>query len=80
MTCGMFWPTYGTIRSSCIPESQRSTVVSLFRIPLNLFVVVFLGQVSTLSTEMLFFVCAMAHFGSFFFYTIFFFTQKKKVD
>ena len=37
---GIYFPTMGTMKSKYVPEIQRSTIYSLFRIPLNLFVLV----------------------------------------
>ena len=38
--CGCFFPTFGTLRGTYIPEDTRTTVMNLFRIPLNLYVVI----------------------------------------
>jgi len=39
-TCvGMYFPSIGTIRSKYIPDSQRSVIMNIFGIPLNLLVV-----------------------------------------
>jgi len=35
LSLGIYFPAIGTLRSSLIPEQQRSTVINLFRIPLN---------------------------------------------
>ncbi|KRY75202.1 Major facilitator superfamily domain-containing protein 5 [Trichinella pseudospiralis] len=39
---GVFWPASGFMRSVHVPEKARSTVMNIFRIPLNLVVVVIL--------------------------------------
>lgn len=41
---GIFWPSLGTMRGKYIPEASRATIMSLFRVPLNLIVVVILTQ------------------------------------
>lgn len=35
LTVGMFYPSYGSIKSQNIPEEVRSGVMNIFRIPLN---------------------------------------------
>ncbi|KAJ3086218.1 Molybdate-anion transporter [Quaeritorhiza haematococci] len=45
--CGLYFPTIGTIRGKFIPEETRATVMNVFRIPLNLIVVVSLLKVAT---------------------------------
>ncbi|VDM64269.1 unnamed protein product [Angiostrongylus costaricensis] len=43
---GIFWPAMGCLRGAYLPEETRSTVINLFRIPLNLIVIFILWQVS----------------------------------
>lgn len=43
---GMFWPSMMTLRARYVPEEQRSTIINIFRIPLNLFVCMILWKVS----------------------------------
>ena len=38
-SCGLYFPAISTLRSQVIPESSRSMIMNLFRIPLNLMVV-----------------------------------------
>lgn len=38
--CGVYFPTMGTMKSSIVPESQRSAIYNLYRIPLNFIVLV----------------------------------------
>ena len=38
--CGLFWPSIGTLRGRVVPDSVRTTIMNLFRVPLNFFVVV----------------------------------------
>lgn len=42
---GMFWPSMMTLRAKHVPEQQRSTIINVFRIPLNLFVCLILWKV-----------------------------------
>jgi len=39
ISLGMYFPSIGTLRSSLVPGSHRSTIINLFRIPLNLLTV-----------------------------------------
>jgi MFS family permease len=44
-TCvGIFWPSMGTMRGKYIAEETRATTMNIFRIPLNMIVVVILLQ------------------------------------
>ena len=43
---GVFWPTMMTLRAEHVPEHERSTIMNVFRIPLNLFVCIILWKVS----------------------------------
>ncbi|KAJ3269915.1 Molybdate-anion transporter [Terramyces sp. JEL0728] len=56
-SCGLYFPTIGSLRSRIIPEGQRATVMNFFRIPLNLTVVLVLLVVNSLSLESRFLVC-----------------------
>ena len=47
--CGLYYPTAGSLRSLLIPESTRTTLMNLSRIPLNLLVVLVLIGVSVIS-------------------------------
>ncbi|KAJ3004209.1 Molybdate-anion transporter, partial [Thoreauomyces humboldtii] len=40
LCCGLYFPTLGTLRSKLVPEETRTTVMNVFRVPLNLIVVV----------------------------------------
>ena len=35
LTVGMFYPSYGSIKSQHVPEEVRSGVMNIFRVPLN---------------------------------------------
>ncbi|KAI9141020.1 hypothetical protein BKA69DRAFT_1076785 [Paraphysoderma sedebokerense] len=45
-TVGLFFPLISSLRTKYVPESVRATVMSLFRVPLNLIVVGMLYKVS----------------------------------
>ena len=61
MICGIFFPTYGSLRSIYIPEGTRSTVMNFFRVPLNLYVVLLLIYKKGLSTSASFSFLAGTH-------------------
>eukprot|EP01039_Chlorochromonas_danica_P004273 gene4273-4693_t len=61
-TCvGLFYPSYGMIKSEKIPEDIRSAVMNIFRIPLNAFVVLLLLKIKYLSSQAVFLVCTLTH-------------------
>lgn len=41
---GIFWPAMGVLRGKYVPESTRATVMNIFRVPLNLIVILLLVQ------------------------------------
>ena len=69
--CGCFFPTFGTLRGTYIPEKQRTTVMNLFRVPLNLYVVVLLQQMKTWEVSSAFMLIAMTHGACLVFYQMF---------
>jgi predicted MFS family arabinose efflux permease len=75
-TVGLFYPSYGVIKSEKIPEDIRSAVMNIFRIPLNAFVVFLLLKIKNLSPQVVFSICACTHFVSLLSYLYFFFTSK----
>jgi len=46
---GMYYPCIGTVKASLVPEAQRATIYSLFRVPLNLIVIATLPIQSTMT-------------------------------
>ncbi|GMT26124.1 hypothetical protein PFISCL1PPCAC_17421 [Pristionchus fissidentatus] len=44
MCVGIFWPSMACLRGAYVPEETRSTTINIFRIPLNLIVIVILYQ------------------------------------
>lgn len=77
MTVGLFYPSYGMIKSEKIPEDIRSAVMNIFRMPLNLFVVLLLLKVKYMAPERVFQICTAAHFVSFVCYYYFYSTISK---
>lgn len=47
---GVFWPSMMAERARFIPDEMRSTIINIFRIPLNLFVCLILFEVRSLHT------------------------------
>ncbi|KAJ1420401.1 hypothetical protein B484DRAFT_399902 [Ochromonadaceae sp. CCMP2298] len=75
-TVGVFYPSYGVIKSEKIPEDIRSAVMNIFRIPLNAFVVVLLLKIKFLSSRIVFMICTMAHGVAFLCYLYFYMHNK----
>ena len=48
ISVGVFYPAYGVIKSEKLPEEIRSSVMNIFRIPLNAFVVLLLLKIKFL--------------------------------
>ena len=71
VTCGMFWPTYGTLRSTVVPEGNRAAIANFFRVPTNAFVVLVLLNEKALSQRATFVVCCGAHVASIVLFTLF---------
>lgn len=57
VACGMYWPCLGTIRGKYVPEASRAAIMSFFRVPLNLLVVLALIKVSSFSNNTVFMIC-----------------------
>jgi MFS transporter, MFS domain-containing protein family, molybdate-anion transporter len=75
-TVGVFYPSYGVIKSEKIPEDIRSSVMNIFRIPLNAFVVILLLKIKFLSSKLVFTVCASSHAVAFLCYLYFYSNSK----
>ncbi len=56
---GCYWPLIGNIRSELIPEEARSTIMNMFRIPLNLIVVAVLYHIGDLEQQTVFQFCVL---------------------
>jgi len=59
---GIFWPTIGTLRGKHVPEEQRSTIMNLFRVPLNAIVCLVLYFQGSLHFSTVFMFCTAFHF------------------
>jgi MFS family permease len=57
--CGIYFPSAGTMRSKYIPEEVRSTVMNVFRIGLNLIVVLVLMNIDALATDTVFLISTL---------------------
>jgi len=57
--CGLHFTCTGTLRSKYIKEEVRSTVMNLFRLPLNILVCVVLLTIKSLSNQTVFLVCSI---------------------
>jgi len=55
---GLFWPSMMKMRSQYVPEEVRSTVMNIFRMPLNIFVCSILYHVSETNLSVLFLMCS----------------------
>jgi hypothetical protein len=45
ISCGIHWPCAGSLRSTVVPEDVRAGVMNMFRVPLNLIVILVLLKV-----------------------------------
>lgn len=75
-TVGVFYPSYGVIKSEKIPEDIRSAVMNIFRIPLNAFVVLLLLKIKYLSSRIVFAICTLAHGFAFLCYFYFYYHSR----
>ena len=57
--CGIYFPSAGTMRSKYIPEEVRSKVMNVFRIGLNLIVVLVLINIDALATDTVFLISTL---------------------
>lgn len=77
---GVFYPSYGVIKSEKIPEEIRSAVMNIFRIPLNAFVVLLLLKIKYLSSFFVFSICTAAHGMAFLCYLYFYLNTQRDVN
>jgi phage-related holin len=59
VACGVYFPSAGTMRSKYIPEEVRSTVMNVFRVGLNLIVVLVLMNIDALATDTVFLIATL---------------------
>lgn len=55
---GMFWPSMMTMRAHYLPDELRTTLINIFRIPLNIFVCAVLYNVSKFPLAVMFALCS----------------------
>lgn len=79
-TVGLFYPSYGVIKSEKIPEDIRSGVMNIFRIPLNAFVVLLLLKIKLMSSQVVFLICAGTHALGFVSYGYFYLNSRVQSD
>jgi MFS family permease len=60
--CGMMFPAYAGLRSKHVPEEHRTTIMNIYRIPLNLFVIIMLLNKKNMQLNTTFGICAAANF------------------
>jgi len=63
--CGLYYPMLSTIRSKYVKEESRAAVLSLFRLPMNLVVIMVLLWSSSWETRYVFRICAACQLGCF---------------
>ena len=56
---GIYWPSIGIVKSLYVPEGVRATVYNIFRVPLNLIVVIVLASLGSLSDNSVLLVCGL---------------------
>eukprot|EP00879_Flechtneria_rotunda_P006971 GHRR01007318.1.p1 GENE.GHRR01007318.1~~GHRR01007318.1.p1 ORF type:complete len:366 (+),score=93.50 GHRR01007318.1:391-1488(+) len=54
---GIFWPSMMSMRANYVPEELRATIINMFRVPLNAFVCVVLGNVDAVPLAGMFGLC-----------------------
>ena len=54
---GVYWPSMGILKSQHVPEQIRATIYNLFRVPLNMLVVLVLLNLGVLSDDAVFIIC-----------------------
>jgi len=62
---GAYWPAMGMQRSKYVPDQIKSTVMNIFRVPLNIIVIVSLFNIGSLSVSTTFMMCSGLHLGAF---------------
>ena len=56
---GIFWPGIGTLRSEYLPEKHRTTIMNLYRIPLNFLVMAVLLYQGSMTIRAVFGFCVV---------------------
>lgn len=60
-TVGIFWPAIGKVRATVVPEQTRTTIINIFRVPLNILVCTVLLMQSHLTPQSTFAICVACH-------------------
>lgn len=50
MTIGMMYPSFSKIKSDFLPSENRGTIMNIFKIPLNIWVIILLFSMGTYLT------------------------------
>jgi len=74
---GIYWPVISLLRSKYIPDSIRSTVMNLFRVPLNGIVLFALINIDNYSVKQIFLRCSLLH-GTALLLTLYLIKPRKK--
>ena len=61
LACGIMFPTYASLRSIYIPEENRATIMNIYRIPHNIFVVLILINKRFMHLQTVFVICCGTH-------------------
>jgi len=56
---GIYFPTIGGLRSKYVPDNVRATIMNIFRIPLNIIVVIVLWYIDELGLQKVFYLAAI---------------------
>lgn len=59
VVCGLYFPGIGIVKSQYVAEEVRATVYNIFRIPLNLIVVIVLANLGSIPDDIIFGLCAI---------------------
>lgn len=76
--CGVMFPTFGSLRSIYIPNEHRASIMNIYRIPLNVFVILVLINKRFMSLQTVFAICAIANMIAAF--TYYFFKPNIKIQ
>ena len=63
--CGLMFPTYGYLRANYIPNEHRTTIMNIYRVPLNVFVMIILLNKKNMSLQTTFYICLVFNIVSF---------------
>ncbi len=55
--CGLMFPIYGSLRARYIPNEHRTTIMNIYRVPLNVFVIIILLNKKNMSLQTTFYIC-----------------------